>query len=119
MKKTRFIAGAIFFGTAFVILATFVTMWLWNWLMPAIFSLGTINFWQAAGILILSKILFSGGCHGRSWHSDRKKKYWHSRMEEKWKRIPDEKKEKIFQKMKERGFHKDSETEEQQSEKES
>ncbi len=113
MKKARFIMGAIFFGTAFIILASFVTMWLWNWLMPAIFSLGTITFWQAAGILIFSKILFSGGCHGQQWHSERRKKYWHSRMEEKWHKIPKEKKEKIIQKMKEKGFQYDSESEKQ------
>jgi hypothetical protein len=109
MKKARFITGAIFFGTAFFVLATLVTMWLWNWLMPAIFTLGTISFRQAAGILILSKILFSGGGHGLHWHSDRRKKYWHSRYEEKWKNVPDEKKEKIIQKMEAKGFRDDPE----------
>ena len=111
MKKAKYVAGAIFFGTAFLILATIITMWLWNWLMPSIFSLGTITFWQAGGILILSKILFSGGCHSRNWYSSRKKKYWHSRMEEKWNKIPDEKKERIIQKLKEKGFNKDLKTE--------
>ena len=38
----------------------FVVMWLWNWLMPAIFGLHLISFWQALGLLVLSKILFSG-----------------------------------------------------------
>jgi hypothetical protein len=117
MKKTKFIAGALFFGTAFLILATLATMWLWNWLMPAIFNLTTITFWQAAGILVLSKIIFSGGCHSHQWHSDRRKKYWHSRLEEKWKKVPDEKKEQFIQKMKDKGFHNDSETKEQQDEK--
>lgn len=34
------------------------TMWLWNWLMPEIFDLTTITFWQALGINILSSLLF-------------------------------------------------------------
>lgn len=33
------------------------TMWLWNWLMPDIFNLSTISFWQALGLNLLSGIL--------------------------------------------------------------
>lgn len=43
-------------GTVF----SFAVMWLWNWLMPVLFGLHVITFWQALGILVLSKILFSG-----------------------------------------------------------
>lgn len=50
----------------FVILFTYITMVLWNWLVPAIFDGRVINFWQALGILALSKILF-GGWGGRRW----------------------------------------------------
>ena len=107
MKKSRFIFGAILLGSGAFVLFTFVTMWLWNWLMPAIFALGIITFWQAAGLLLLSKILFSSGGHAHKWHSDRKKKFWHSRFEEKWKCIPDEKKEKFASKMAEKGFYKE------------
>jgi fatty acid desaturase len=31
---------------------------LWNWLMPTIFNLPTITFWQAMGLNIMSSILF-------------------------------------------------------------
>lgn len=34
-------------------------MLLWNWLMPTIFGLPIITFWQAIGINFLSAILFS------------------------------------------------------------
>ena len=34
-------------------------MWLWNALMPAIFGLGKITFWQAFGLEILIGILFN------------------------------------------------------------
>jgi len=32
--------------------------WLWNWLMPYLFGLKEIDFWQAVGIILLSSILF-------------------------------------------------------------
>lgn len=35
-----------------------VVMLLWNWLMPTLFGIKLVNFWQAAGILILAKVLF-------------------------------------------------------------
>ena len=33
-------------------------MFLWNWLMPAIFNLTTITYWQAIGVYWLSALLF-------------------------------------------------------------
>ena len=37
---------------------------LWNWLMPSIFGLRQLTFWEAAGMLALCRILF-GGVSGR------------------------------------------------------
>lgn len=42
---------ALFFG--------FLTMLLWNYLMPDVFGLKEISFWQALAMNILSGILFS------------------------------------------------------------
>ena len=53
------VAGVFIFGS--------VVMLLWNNILPALFGLKTITFWQAVGILVLSKILF-GGCMGRRCH---------------------------------------------------
>lgn len=36
-------------------------MLLWNWLMPLIFGLVKITFWQSVGLLILSGMLFRNG----------------------------------------------------------
>ena len=36
---------------------------LWNWLLPSIFGLRRITFWQALGILALCRILFGGVSH--------------------------------------------------------
>jgi hypothetical protein len=41
-----------------VMLFGYPTMLLWNWLMPTIFSLPNITFWQACGINLLASILF-------------------------------------------------------------
>jgi hypothetical protein len=38
----------------------FVVMTLWNWLVPAIFGGKLITYWQALGILVLSRILVGG-----------------------------------------------------------
>ena len=40
---------------------------LWNWLLPALFGLPAISFWQAVGLLVLARILF-GGFGGRGRH---------------------------------------------------
>lgn len=50
-----------------------IIMHLWNWLMPAIFGLKTITFWQAIGLLILARILV-GGLGGGSNNKKRKRK---------------------------------------------
>ena len=43
-------------------------MWLWNWLIPELFNGPVLTYWQTLGLLVLSKILFSGLGGGRSSH---------------------------------------------------
>ncbi len=66
-KSPGEIAGMIIFGGLFIIglaiLFGFIIMWLWNWLMPMIFGLTTLSYWEAVGVFILFKILL-GGCGG-------------------------------------------------------
>jgi len=33
-------------------------MLLWNWLMPVLFNLPTITFWQACGLQLMAALLF-------------------------------------------------------------
>ena len=75
-------AAAVVLVPAFFVLFGAVTMWLWNWLMPAIFKLPTIGFWQAIGILCLSQLLFKGGQFGRAGRSRWKKERIRKRMAE-------------------------------------
>jgi hypothetical protein len=60
---------------AFIWIGGEVVMHLWNWLLPALFGVRTIDLWQALGLLVLSRILFGGwNCGGNGHHkSDWKK----------------------------------------------
>lgn len=51
------ITGIIGLALGAIITGIFV-MLLWNWLMPVIFGLTTISFWQAVGISFLCGALF-------------------------------------------------------------
>jgi len=50
---------ALFFAIALI------TMLLWNALIPVIFGLGTITYLQAAGLFLLSRILFGNFGFGK------------------------------------------------------
>jgi hypothetical protein len=76
-------------ATAAIALFGFIVKGLWNGLMPSIFGWHTINFWQAVGLLLLSKILFSGGFRGRG------NMHWRSRMGERWEKMSPEEREKF------------------------
>ena len=62
MKKIYIIQGLkIFVLGAFALFAFgYITMELWNWLMPEIFGLSEICWMQAMGLIVLSKIIFGG-----------------------------------------------------------
>ncbi len=57
-KKMIFVIGPL----ALLAMAGFVflVMSLWNWLIPAVFGGKIITYWQALGILVLSRILVGG-----------------------------------------------------------
>ena len=92
------VRGLMFFPVALLILALvgFLFMSLWNWLMPALFGLRLITFWQALGLLILSKILF-GGFRGRSGRHGPWRWGWRRRWMERWEQMTPEEREKFRQ----------------------
>jgi hypothetical protein len=62
------LAGVVLAGL-FALVLGIVVQWLWNWLMPNIFGLNPISYWQAFGLLFLAKLLFGGlGHHHPSYH---------------------------------------------------
>lgn len=48
------------------LLLGFPIMWLWNWLMPYLFELPAIDFWQALGLYMLSSFLFKSTSTSKS-----------------------------------------------------
>jgi len=73
------VAGVVF-AVVFALLFGWLVQVLWNWLMPVLFHLTTITYWQAFGIVILAKILFgchgAAGRHGRRFHRHHFHKQW-------------------------------------------
>lgn len=65
-----------------------LVMHLWNWLLPPIFGLHVITFWQALGLLLLSRILFG------SWGSGGGNRGRRGRRE-KWDKMTPEEREKL------------------------
>jgi hypothetical protein len=68
----------------------FVTMELWNALLPQIFGWNRITFWQSLGLIVLSRILF-GGFHRHSGHRDQ----WKRRMKRRWEKMTPEERERF------------------------
>lgn len=78
-----------------------IVMLLWNWLMPVIFGLTAITFWQALGLFILSRILFGsfrnkrmGSRFGRGM----------SHLHRKWHKMTPEQREEFIKKRQKFGF---------------
>jgi len=75
------IVGLVVFGL--------VVKSLWNWLMPELFGVRSITYWQALGVWILSRILL-GGFQGR--YNDRR---WRGRLIDRWEQMSPEERAKF------------------------
>jgi hypothetical protein len=77
MRRKRFLKWLplILLGiAAFIFIGGFVVMYLWNWLLPALFGWKMITFWQALGLLALCRILFGG--FGKGHHGSGRRRAW-------------------------------------------
>jgi hypothetical protein len=83
----RLVKIAMIAPVAFVAVG-FLIMLLWNWLVPPILGGRAIDFWQAWGIFLLSKLLF-GGFHGGPGRR-------HTRsLRERWERMTPEERDRF------------------------
>ena len=58
---------------------TWIVMQLWNYLLPDLFAgVSPIGYWQALGVLALSRILFGGLRGGCSSHWRERRAHWES-----------------------------------------
>jgi hypothetical protein len=67
IKRHKRYPRFLFFIIAAVAIASLIVMLLWNWLVPSLFHGPVISYLQAAGLLVLTKIIFSSP--GRSHSS--------------------------------------------------
>lgn len=68
-------AGLGLLGLGLLALFGLAVMALWNWLMPELFGLKRVSYWQAWGLLALSTLLFKNLGSGEDGkRSDRKRK---------------------------------------------
>ncbi|MDR2210966.1 MAG: hypothetical protein LBO65_05785 [Spirochaetaceae bacterium] len=87
MKKYGKICHHLFLipaAAAFIAVLGCAVMLLWNALLPRIAGLRPLTFWEAAGLLILVRILF-GGTGGMMWHHGHKNPF-----KDKWLHMSDE-----------------------------
>ena len=93
------ILGGIILAVLFAFIFGYFVMVLWNWLMPVIFGLAKITFWQAWGLLLLAHILFK---FNPFYHTHKHHKYknfdrdkFKEKFRERFHEKPDETQEKI------------------------
>lgn len=90
----------LFFAAAFLLLGAIV-MLLWNAILPEVTSARPLSYWQALGLLVLSRILFGGFRFGRPGD---KTEYWKKRREwrEKWMNMSEEERARFRESWKKR-----------------
>lgn len=79
-----------------------VVMLLWNLLIPTIFGLTTINFWQALGLFALARILFGFG-RGPMMHN-RMHGMGNNPIHKKWMKMTPEQRKEFIERRKQFGF---------------
>jgi hypothetical protein len=67
MRFCGMMFARLFFVIGFALILAFAVVWLWNRLMPGLFGLGLITYWQAFGLMILARLVLGTlgfGLHG-------------------------------------------------------
>ena len=94
----------------FVFIGGEVVRLLWNWLLPPLFGVREITFWQALGLLALSRILVGGfglrgGSHSRSAMRRSMADRMADRVADRWEHMSPEERDRFRQRLRERcGF---------------
>lgn len=73
---------------------------LWNWLMPEIFGLPEITFWQAVGLLVMCRLLVGniGLCGGHHHHGHGHCDASQNKLREHWASLTPEERQRIIDK---------------------
>lgn len=97
MKKNFWIKkviGIIILIPIAVAIVGYINMYLWNAVLVPVLHVSAVTFWQALGILMLSKILF-GGFRGRGRNCGGRGREWKLDMKEKWEQMTAEQREQM------------------------
>jgi hypothetical protein len=81
------VVAGLAIAAVFALLFGLLVKALWNWLMPGIFNLPEITYWQAFGLVILAKIFFGSFSAHDDEHKSSKTKHKepdHKDFEEYW-----------------------------------
>jgi hypothetical protein len=92
-KVTKIVAMVVIFLPLAVFLFGEAVWHLWNWLMPTLFHLPAITFWQGLGLMALSWLFF-GGLRGSGPRSGYRHN-WRRRMQERWEEMTPEERDKF------------------------
>jgi len=90
------VMGIVMF-LAMIAVFSVIAMLLWNALMPEIFGFSALSYWQAAGLLVLARILF-GGLGSGHWGSFERHGGFHhgNALREKWLNMTDEERKEFL-----------------------
>jgi hypothetical protein len=101
--RARWILGAILIIPVVIAVAALlglVVMLLWNALVPELFHGPSLGYWQAVGLLVLSRLLF-GGLRGRGgWRG-----HWRQRWRERWEQMTPEERAQLRERIRSRCGH--------------
>ena len=78
-----------------------LVMWLWNWLMPVIFGLPALTFWQAVGLVVLCRLLVGNigfGGHHHHPHGHGHCGSGNNKLRECWSNMTPEERQQIIEK---------------------
>ena len=92
------IIGFSILAIAFAALLAYVVMLLWNGVLTQVVTVSTISFYQAIGLLVLSKILFGGFPSGKH-HCNQcgGGGHWKNELKEKWHGMSPEERDQLKQ----------------------
>jgi hypothetical protein len=83
--RVGMIIGGVVLAAALALLFGLLVMVLWNWIMPEVFGLPPLTYWQSWGIVLLAHILFKAGGHRDHDHRRTRDEEWKDRFRDRFK----------------------------------
>jgi hypothetical protein len=104
MRKGAMILKCVVAAVLAIFFFGWITWLLWNWLVPTVFGGPALSYWQALGLLLLTKILLFGigGRRGCAEGNNIRQQHWKHRFAEKISSMTPEEREALKNKMREK-----------------